>query len=1080
MGSGISTRQDPYTSALIEASVKSVTASTLAPTDPVYMVKDLRHSLRCYQHVDKGNIVILLEASIFEVPSIQDPTEWSEVFLAPEAVEYIEKSPASIALLPLLALESRSSNSDTSSRPSSYGMQQGLSAQRASSSPLLTESNSKTPGASISQFPLKEQQHKDIKPLRMDEQDEDLNRGLESDGKHLPSQYSLVADEKRAAAAGVEAQRSASQTALENHRGFDIVLRSHGTMTDDSGAYFFADIDLDRKMDADLSPASPRRVSGENLLAHAVCQYCSDVVTVSVRSRDASLPAASCAKLEAHRDSCVGVRRLLPSLAALDQNLQLQLAGLHRANSVSMKRELTRAMKLFETRTNINNDILLLIRTALKMQPGDMSSGYLTRSSINQNSSQETASLSVQQLPQILNELDVFATQLLHQLASLLSSVQLTIKEAEESKQSDAARRLLGTPERESRRLHVADTHRQEIDQLNGEAEQLLDFVRLLEQIKKYLKTKSMTIKSFLGAHASLNSLIFVGSLSTGAYASVYMVKSASQNAHYSLKVINKKPEDRDQHHRCVVEKKIMEAAMEGSPESFVKLHASFETRRCFFFVMEYCPGGDCLNLLQRNKLIPEAVVRVIVAEVCVGVRWLHAHGIIHRDIKPDNIFITASGHVKLGDFGISTNRLKKIRENPANLPAGRLLQEPSDAIIRRTNSDASERSVTNEFDSRIWNNADNDDEDFSHVPGGSGYPNMASLSLSRQSGTFNSFSYRVATPRDKEDKEAGLKSESTSSVSGDRSFDIRSIMDKTLSERSSVEGSQREEQERESKDSSRAFGHTQETSSGSSGSLCYMRSNSSTLHFTPIGNVHYMSPECIVSSGYDHMVDWWAIGVLTFHLLIGVTPFEDRHNESMSSEEICDLVVKANIVWNNLILTNQEVKELHSSSSFKYKYNFEAFDEPLNSQANQDVSVLLDPATGKSEVRISAACRYFILDMLMERKKDRLGYHNGCGAGPGTGILSLRDDHSDRGIGYSKEFADRAPDSKKKSGRSNNDGILDHEFFSTVNLQNLYKGKGPLVLHLDGEEDRKYCRPSAKKGEPMTAEGVPSFWTDA
>jgi len=85
-----------------------------------------------------------------------------------------------------------------------------------------------------------------------------------------------------------------------------------------------------------------------------------------------------------------------------------------------------------------------------------------------------------------------------------------------------------------------------------------------------------------------------------------------------------------------------------------VKLLFSFATAKHMYMVMEYLPGGDCLTLLQSLGFFEEALARFFCAEALLGLQYLHENSIIHRDIKPSNFLITANGHIKLADFGLS------------------------------------------------------------------------------------------------------------------------------------------------------------------------------------------------------------------------------------------------------------------------------------------------------------------------------------------------------------------------------------------------------------------------------------------
>jgi serine/threonine-protein kinase len=72
------------------------------------------------------------------------------------------------------------------------------------------------------------------------------------------------------------------------------------------------------------------------------------------------------------------------------------------------------------------------------------------------------------------------------------------------------------------------------------------------------------------------------------------------------------------------------------------------------YLVMEMLDGRSLGDLLEELERIPERDAIEWLAQACDGVQAAHAAGIIHRDIKPDNLFIERSGRVKLLDFGIS------------------------------------------------------------------------------------------------------------------------------------------------------------------------------------------------------------------------------------------------------------------------------------------------------------------------------------------------------------------------------------------------------------------------------------------
>lgn len=85
-----------------------------------------------------------------------------------------------------------------------------------------------------------------------------------------------------------------------------------------------------------------------------------------------------------------------------------------------------------------------------------------------------------------------------------------------------------------------------------------------------------------------------------------------------------------------------------------VPLIASFQDNTNLYLVMDYMVGGDFLGLLFRKDVLKEKKARWYVAEMILCVEEAHRLRWIHRDVKPDNFLISASGHLKISDFGLA------------------------------------------------------------------------------------------------------------------------------------------------------------------------------------------------------------------------------------------------------------------------------------------------------------------------------------------------------------------------------------------------------------------------------------------
>ncbi|XP_071376324.1 mitogen-activated protein kinase kinase kinase 4 isoform X3 [Centroberyx affinis] len=145
-----------------------------------------------------------------------------------------------------------------------------------------------------------------------------------------------------------------------------------------------------------------------------------------------------------------------------------------------------------------------------------------------------------------------------------------------------------------------------------------------------------------------------------GQYGKVYTCINVDTGELMAMKEIRFQPNDHKTIKETADELKIFEGIKHPNLVRYfgVELH-----REEMYIFMEYCDEG---TLEEVSRLgLQEHVIRLYSKQITTAINVLHEHGIVHRDIKGANIFLTSSGLIKLGDFGCSV----KLKNNTHTMP---------------------------------------------------------------------------------------------------------------------------------------------------------------------------------------------------------------------------------------------------------------------------------------------------------------------------------------------------------------------------------------------------------------------------
>lgn len=142
-----------------------------------------------------------------------------------------------------------------------------------------------------------------------------------------------------------------------------------------------------------------------------------------------------------------------------------------------------------------------------------------------------------------------------------------------------------------------------------------------------------------------------------GSFGRVYKGKKKDTGEIIALKVMKKQYLiNNNQVKYAVSEAQIMK---ELDHPFIMKLVFSFQTPSNLYMAVEYCENGDLSQLLDNHSLLDEDVAKFLIAELILGMKYMHDKGIIFRDLKPENILLDSQGHIRLADFGLAKQNEK-------------------------------------------------------------------------------------------------------------------------------------------------------------------------------------------------------------------------------------------------------------------------------------------------------------------------------------------------------------------------------------------------------------------------------------
>ena len=158
------------------------------------------------------------------------------------------------------------------------------------------------------------------------------------------------------------------------------------------------------------------------------------------------------------------------------------------------------------------------------------------------------------------------------------------------------------------------------------------------------------------GAALSIDDFDLLSLLGQGAWGKVLAARHKHSNIVFALKIMKKKMLIEQGDAKYIIrERKIMSELLHPF---ILNLHGHFSTPTKLYMVLSLASGGDMAKMLSKqqhnNYRLTSSVARFVIAQVVLAIEYMHGRGVVHRDIKTENILIDANGYCLLADMGLA------------------------------------------------------------------------------------------------------------------------------------------------------------------------------------------------------------------------------------------------------------------------------------------------------------------------------------------------------------------------------------------------------------------------------------------